>query len=220
MHYRLVQILFGFKRKKVSVHHFLRLFSLSQRSASEHQPSVGRKAEQPFRFHWTAQGLYAILQTILYRTHIAETAMQTLSIVKKPFSCVRRTQIKKWMLLIYSARLRRLHKKTVRYIWICLFSPLLLYHTSCDKSNPSSNSQKTFHTGIVIRTPRCAHRSNYPVFFKHRTVFSAAVLTSSVTMEHKSCMSSSQGYCIPQRSHRKLSIDILTDIVTYHLFIL
>ena len=58
--------------------------------------------------------------------------------------------------------------RTVLCIWKRLSLPLLLYHTFCDKSIPSLNRQKTFHTWIIVWTSGGAHwRFAVIIFWSH-----------------------------------------------------
>lgn len=67
--------------------------------------------------------------------------------------------------------------------------------------------EEAFHAGVVVGTPRCAHREHYPILLEHRSVAHAAVLHATVGMEGLSVVMAALHEGIGQRALDKFGIN-------------
>ena len=98
---------------------------------------------------------------------------------------------------------------------------LYLGHFFFGRSEKSAfeQSEKAFFARIVIRTSRRAHGALNAVFSQHTFVCSTTVLTSSVTMEYRSLVSSAKSQGISQRPFAQFAVDVFAHFIADHLFV-
>lgn len=91
-------------------------------------------------------------------------------------------------------------------------------HSACNKLILET-CEEAFHAGVVVGTPRCAHRGGYPVLREHRAVAHATVLHATVGMEDKPVVMAALHDGIGQRVLDKFGIDILAHGVAHRLLV-